>query len=198
MTVAKLLVFPVIILFFIILTPLQALAAGDSPLPFLPQKDGTEGKSKDVGIFAEEITNYLNGQAPEISFTVTAVFAIMFLIGVIKMGYALVTKTGAVLKGSTGILIGIPILVMSIRLFFILFFTTSGPGVTLLVSVFMLLLTKAGFFAAIGMVLVGLVMRLFHKFLNHPEYARWSKRLNIGAVCLSILTAVMPMVIQGI
>lgn len=144
------------------------------------------------------LTSDVNGLAPMVSTIISAIFVIMFLVGVIKLGYSLVTKTGMVLKGSTGMLIGIPIFIVVIRLFFILAFTINSSGVTLLVTDVMNALIKIGFLAAVGMVLVGLVMTLFNKFLNHPAYARWSKVLYIGAITVTILTGVMPAVIQSI
>ncbi|MFC0273594.1 hypothetical protein ACFFIX_19570 [Metabacillus herbersteinensis] len=167
-----------------------------SALPFI--KEGPSSNKKEFGSYMEGVTQDVNNLAPNVSTGISILFAIMFLIGVIKMSYSLVTKTGMILKGSTGVLIGVPIFVICLRLLSIIAFTTTGPGVTLLASDLMLLLIEIGFFAAIGMVLIGLLMKLFHKFLDHPEYARWSKRLFIGAGSLSLLTAIMPVVLRSI
>lgn len=177
--------------------PIDAMAASDT-LPIFKSEDGQTKETTTMNQTVSNITNDLNSKAPMISLTISTLFSIMFLIGVIRMAYALVTKTGMVLKGSTGILIGVPIFVLTIRLFFIISFTTTESEIPHLVTDVMNLLIKAGFYSAIGMLLVALLMKLFHKFLNHPEYGRWSKRLFIGASSLVILTAIMPVVLTAI
>lgn len=194
-------IFAITLCLFVLVSVTSGEVSANSYLPFLDQYQGgsiDKIEKKRIGTFANNIGKSLSSNANDISFIFNAIFAIMFLIGVIKMSYALITKTGMVLKGSTGILIGIPIVVVLIRLFFILSFTTNGPNATLFISNLLLFFIKSSFFAAVGMVLVGLLMKLFHKFLNHPEYARWSKTLIMGAGILSLVTAIMPTVLQGI
>ncbi|WP_163537342.1 hypothetical protein [Gracilibacillus sp. YIM 98692] len=155
-------------------------------------------EQKDMGSFFMEMGASLDEYAPLVGFLFTAILALMFVYGVVKLGYALTTKTGMQLKGSTGMLITIPIIVVSVRLFFIFSFTTKKPDVTLIVSDVIAFVQGTGFYTALGMVLIALIMRLFYKLLNHPEYGRWSKRLFQGAVLLTILSAIMPTVIQSI
>ncbi|PGT83269.1 hypothetical protein [Bacillus sp. AFS040349] len=190
------LIIPILFLFVSSVTSTTYAATED--LPFLKNQNGVTQNTQNFDAFIDNATEEVNSTAPMVNTIVTTLLSIMFLVGVIKMGYALVTKTGMVLKGSTGVLIGIPIFVLTLRLFFILSFTTNKQGVTLLVIDGMNLLVRVGLFVSIGMVLIGLLMRLFHKFLNHPEYARWSKRLYIGAAWLCLLTSVMPIVIRSI
>ena len=177
--------------------PMNVLAASDN-LPIFQNDSGEKKEGTTMNQTVANLTDDLNSKAPTISLTISTLFSIMFLIGVIRMAYALVTKTGMVLKGSTGILIGVPIFVLTIRLFFVISFTTTESEIPQLVTDVMNLLIKSGFYAAIGMLFIGLLMKLFHKFLNHPEYGRWSKRLFIGSSSLIALTAIMPIVLRSI
>lgn len=186
--------FSLLVVSFLI-QPFAFAATTQSPWGSQSKGSGQEGG---VDSLIGGVTSDINGFAPTVSTIISAIFVIMFLVGVIKLGYSLVTKTGMILKGSTGMLIGIPIFIVTIRLFFILAFTINSSGVTLLVTDIMNALIKIGFLASVGMVLVGLVMTLFNKFLSHPAYARWSKVLYIGAITVTILTGVMPAVIQSI
>lgn len=187
-----------IILLFSILLTLFSIQSTAFAVATQSPWDKRSGNDDGIDSLVGGITSDVNGLAPTVSIIISTIFVIMFLIGVIKLGYSLVTKTGMVLKGSTGILIGIPIFIVTIRLFFILAFTTSSLGVALLVTDVMTALVKIGFLASVVMVLIGLVMTLFNKFLNHPAYVRWSKVLYIGAVTVSILTGIMPAVIRSI
>lgn len=156
----------------------------------LPMIDHDKGKS-----FSESVTGIgdsINSLAPHVSFIMSAIFTIMFLFGVVRMGYSIVTKTGQIMKGSTGLLIWVPITYFIIKIFLILMFTTNGNNVTLLASDIISLIKKSSYFTSVGMVLIGLVLFLFYRFLNHPEYGRWSKRLWLSAILLSFLATIMP------
>lgn len=143
----------------------------------------------------ESWTASINGLAPTVSFMFSAIFTIMFLAGIVRMGYSIVTKTGQVMKGSTGLLIWVPITFFFIRVLILIIFTTDSNNVTLLASDIINLIRTAGYFTSIGMVLVGLILFLFYKLIEHPEYGRWSKRLWMTAALLTLLTTVMPFVL---
>lgn len=140
-------------------------------------------------------TDRVNGLAPSVSFIFSALFTIMFLAGVVRMGYSIVTKTGQIMKGSTGLLIWVPITFFFIRVLILIIFTTDSNGVTLLASDIINLIRTTGYFTAIGMVLIGLVLFLFFKLIEHPEYGRWSKRLWVTSALLTLLITVMPFVL---
>jgi len=140
-------------------------------------------------------TDRINGLAPSVSFIFSAVFTIMFLAGVVRMGYSIITKTGQIMKGSTGLLIWVPITFFFIRVFILILFTTDSNGVTLLASDIIDLIRITGYFTAIGMVLIGLVLFLFFKLIEHPEYGRWSKRLWVTSALLTLLITVTPYVL---
>ncbi|QCJ45405.1 hypothetical protein FAY30_25985 (plasmid) [Bacillus sp. S3] len=140
-------------------------------------------------------TESINGLAPTVSFMFSALFTVMFLTGVVRMGYSIVTKTGQIMKGSTGILIWVPLSFFFIRIFILILFTTDSKNVTLLASDIINLIRTTGYFTSVGMTLIGLVLFLFFKLIEHPEYGRWSKRLWGTAALLTLLATVMPYVL---
>ncbi|MFT9493860.1 MULTISPECIES: hypothetical protein [Bacillota] len=170
---------------FIFYLPFNAEAS-----PFLERGSG--------GSFNDQISTWtdgINGLAPTISFMFSALFTIMFLTGVVRMGYSIVTKTGQVMKFSTGILIWVPITFFFIRILIILMFTTNEKNVTLLASDIINLIKATGYYSSVGMVLIGLVLFMFYRLIEHPEYGRWSKRLWVSAALLTVLTTIMPFVL---
>ncbi|RHW36076.1 hypothetical protein D1B31_18535 [Neobacillus notoginsengisoli] len=140
-------------------------------------------------------TDGINDMAPTVSFLFSAIFTVMFLAGVVRMGYSIVTKTGQIMKGSTGILIWVPVTFFFIRILILIMFTTDSNNVTLLASDIISLVRTTGYFTSIGMVLIGLVLFFFYKLIEHPEYGRWSKRLCVTAALLTLLATVMPFVL---
>ncbi|WP_374717787.1 hypothetical protein [Neobacillus sp.] len=138
-------------------------------------------------------TNGINSLAPSVSFLFNAVFTIMFLFGIVRMGYSYVTKTGQVMKMSTGLLIWVPITFFFIRIFIIVLFTTNSKNVTLLASEIVTLIQTTGYYTSLGMVLIGLVLFMFYRFIEHPEYQRWSKRLWVGAAVSTLLATIAPL-----
>lgn len=172
-----------ILLLAAVIFPIQALA---SPINF------NQGST-----FSEDVVNWttnINSYAPTVSFLFSAIFVLMFLFGVVRLGYSIITKTGQVMKGSTGLLIWVPIAFFLIRLFLILLFTINSTNVTLIASDMIRLIRTTGYFTVLGMVLIGFAMFLFFKFLKHPEFGRWSKRLWVVAALLFVLTSIMPIV----
>ncbi|KZE67953.1 hypothetical protein AWM68_17425 [Fictibacillus phosphorivorans] len=140
-------------------------------------------------------TEQINGLAPTVSYMISALFTIMFLVGVVRMGYSIITKTGQVMKFSTGLLIWVPISFFFIRIMVIILFTTDTNNVTLLANDLISLIKTTGYFTSIGMVLIGLVFFYFFKLIDQPEFGRWSKRLWVSAVLLTFITSIMPYVL---
>lgn len=140
-------------------------------------------------------TKTVNDTAPTVSFLFSAIFTIMFLAGVVRMGYSIVTKTGQIMKGSTGILIWVPVTFFMIRVFVLLLFTTESKSVTLLASDIINLIRTTGYFTSLGMILIGLILFFFYKLIEHPEYGRWGKRLWLYSAFLTLLTTIMPFVL---
>lgn len=140
----------------------------------------------------------LNNTAPKISFLFSAIFTIMFLFGVVRLGYSTVTKTGQVMKGSTGLLIWVPITFFFIRILILLLFTTNSENVTLLASDFIQLISAASHSTVDWMISIGLVFYLFYHLIKHPEFGRWSKRMWVFAGGLTLLTFISPIVLGAV
>ena len=141
------------------------------------------------------ITDGINGLAPDVALIFNAIFTIMFLVGIVRMGYSMVTKTGQVMKSSMGLLIWVPLSYFIIKLFILFLFTIKGKNVTLLASDGIRLIQSTSYYTSIGMVLIGLILFLFYRFIDQPEYGRRGKRLWLIAFILSGLTVIMPYVL---
>jgi hypothetical protein len=147
--------------------------------------------NEQIGTWTEQV----NGMAPTVSFMISALFTIMFLTGVVRMGYSIITKTGQVMRFSTGILIWVPVTFFIIRLMIIIMFTTNVNDVTLLASDVISLIKSTGYYTSLGMTLIGLVFFFFYKLIEHPEFGRWSKRLWVSAALLTLMITIMPFVL---
>jgi hypothetical protein len=172
-----------------LLLPLSAKA--DSP--FITSVKGTN--------FDDQVTSWtqnINELAPTISFLFSALFTIMFLMGVVRLGYSIVTKTGQVMKFSSGLLIWVPISFFFIRILIIILFTTGSKNVTLLASDIINLVKVTSYYTSIGMILIGLILFMFYRFIDHPEYGRWSKRLWVSAGALTVIATIMPVVLGAV
>ena len=178
-----------IAIYFILLLPFSASAS-----PFEVNGGTSPTLNEQLGTWSDGITNL----APTVSDLFSALFTIMFLFGAVRLGYSIVTKTGQVMKGSSGLLIWIPITYFSIRVFMLLLFTTGGKGVTLLASDFIRLTTAAGYSTIDWMLTVGLVFFLFFNLIKHPEFGRWSKRMWGFAGVLTLLIIVTPIVLGAV
>lgn len=148
------------------------------------------------GNLVENLTNSVNGLAPIFSTIIPTLFTIMFLIGVIKMGYSIMTKTGHVMKGSTSVMVWVPVVYFMIRVASIFLFTTSKADVTLFVTI-MHVLQTIGILISVGIVIISLIFYLMHILLKHPEYGKWSKRLLMSSVLLVLLVNIIP-IIMGV
>jgi len=125
------------------------------------------------------------------------ILTILFVAAIISMAFSIVTKTGHWMKWATGTMIFSFIALLILRIGPILFLTTNAVGITLIVSDAVHFLKAIAFWAAIGMVLVGLYIRILHKVVsNHPEYFRWSKGLFVGSMILGFLSGVIPLLFK--
>ena len=122
---------------------------------------------------------------------------ILFLAAVITMAFGRMTKTGHWLKWASGTMIFSFIALMVLRIGPLLVLTVNAIGFTLIVTDLVHLLEKVSLWVAVGMIFVGLVIRLFHKVVsNHPEYFRWSRNLFTGSAVLACLSFVIPIVFK--
>lgn len=179
-------------LLLILLVLFLPLSVSASPIQSRGNNDST--LNEQLNIWTEGI-NYL---APTVSNLFSALFTIMFLFGAVRLGYSIVTKTGQVMKDSTGLLIWVPITFFSIRALMLLLFTTDKKGVTLLASDFIRLITKTSFSTIHWMISIGIIFYIFFHLINHPEFGRWSKRMWGMAGVLILLTILAPIVLGAL
>ncbi|GEN30679.1 hypothetical protein HNQ35_001554 [Cerasibacillus quisquiliarum] len=56
-------------------------------------------------------------------------------------------------------------------------------------------LSSAILFVALGMILIGLLFRIFNKLISHPAYSRWSNRLFLFSGISIVLSIVVKPVL---
>ncbi|MEK3992704.1 hypothetical protein [Robertmurraya sp. FSL R5-0851] len=176
----------------VIILLLLPLSVKASPLQI--GKNNGPTLNEQLGVWNDGVNNL----APTISNLFSAIFTLMFLFGAVRLGYSIVTKTGQVMKGSTGLLIWVPITFFSIRVLMLLLFTTNGKGVTLLASDFIRLITATSYSTVDWMISIGLIFYLFFHLIKHPEFGRWSKRMWGIAAVLTLLTILAPIVLGAV
>lgn len=130
---------------------------------------------------------------------IPAIFTILFIAYLIRLGYALVTKVGSSLKGAVWGLISIPIIFIFFRIVGI--FVLGENDIIQVDGYFnsiISFLSTSILFVAIGMVFIGLLFRLSFILINHPAYSRWSNRLFLFSVVSIILSIVIKPVLYSI
>lgn len=141
--------------------------------------------------------NQINSWAPKISILINRVFAVMFLLGVLTMGYSKVTKTGHVMKKSANTMVWAPAAYFIIKLVVILVFSIDKNTAQLFMDT-IYLLQYSGFYVAVGISLVGLLLHLFYKLIRHPEFMRWSKRLWSAAAVIVLAVILVPKLLGAV
>lgn len=130
---------------------------------------------------------------------IPAVFTVLFIYFLIRLGYALITKVGSTLKSATWGLISIPLIFIFLRIVGIFVLGESNLiNVDGYLNNLVSFLSTAVFFVAIGMVLIGLLFRFAYILINHPAYNRWSNRLFLFSVMSVILSIVVQPVLYNI
>lgn len=174
--------------------------ANENGIPTFVEKKEFNGNPVEEKEFEPTIGNWtedVNGIMPHIYDTGMKFITIMFIIAVVGLALSLVFKNGQWTKWSSGVMTTTLLIILVFRGGPIIMLTTDAIGITLFASDVLNFATSVGLYVAIGMTLVSLLMRLFYKLINHPDYFRWSKRLMIGSVIIAILSLVMPVVFLG-
>lgn len=143
------------------------------------------------------MANEINSWAPTVSTIINRIFAIMFLFGVLTMGYSKVTKTGHVMKRSASTMIWAPAAYFIIKLVVILVFSIDKNTIQLF-SDTIYVLQYSGFYVSIGLILVGLLFHLFYKLIQHPEFMRWSKRLWSASAVIVLAVILVPALLGAV
>lgn len=189
-------------LFVLILTLLYPTlgSANENGIPSFVEKKEHSGNPIEEKEFNPTIgswTEDLTGIMPYVYDTGMKFITIMFIIAVVGLALSLIFKNGQWTKWSSGVMTTTLLIILIFRGGPIIMLTTDAIGITLFASDVLNFATSVGIYVAVGMALVSLLMRLFYKFINHPDYFRWSKRLMIGSVIIAVLSLVMPVVFLG-
>ena len=156
-----------------------------------PKQDYKEHLKNAGNHFIEDISPLLNN-------AINILFTILFLWGIWKMVYAMITKQGRVMKASTAVLISTPLVLIFIRVMFIIVLSSNVSNTTSLGEDIITLLTSIGYITSIGLLTLTLFNRFVFKLINHPEFQRRSKTFLGISVILIVLTAIIPGVLGGI
>ncbi|WP_251609855.1 hypothetical protein [Priestia koreensis] len=189
----KKMILRVLITIFISLFVSQGVSYASSDIPdFVPKQGDMKIEAKSIGSGTSFMSDTLNGLLPKVMDVGIKVITIMFVAAVIVMAFALLMKNGQWTKIGTGVMISSFVAIIMLRVVPIFMLTSDRMNITLFVNDALDLLKHISFVAAIGMVIIGFFIRFLHQLLNHPDYFRWSKRLYIGALILTILSTFIP------
>lgn len=166
--------------------------------PFQVDTDRDPFAKKDYDLATNSWIDFLDGGLPVVFDVGMTIITIFFVISVCAMAISIVFKNGQWTKWSTGVMTFTLIIVLFFRGGITLLFSVDGLGFAYIVNDALSFVKKLGIYAAIIMLLVGLLMRYNYVLINHPDYHRWSKRLMVGSVLIAVLATVMPAVILGV
>lgn len=125
-------------------------------------------------------------------------FMICFAISVVILAVAMITKHAQWLQTSVRGIIGTIVAILLLRLVPLLFLTNDIEGIASLMRDSVDFLTTIGIHSAIGMLLIGLFLKMLYRIFEHPKYFKWSKSLKIGSALILILSIVSPLIIGNI
>lgn len=126
------------------------------------------------------------------------ILALLFVMGVIGFAAGLTVKNGQWSKWSTSIMLGTFIAIIALRIAPIIVLTIDKIGITLVINHIVTLLSSVGYYLAILMFLIGLVLRSLNKIFEHPKYFRWGRSLLSGSVIIVVLSYISPIVIASL
>lgn len=95
-------------------------------------------------------------------------------------------------------MLGTFIAIIALRIAPIIVLTIDKIGITLVINHIVTLLSSVGYYLAILMFLIGLVLRSLNKIFEHPKYFRWGRSLLSGSVIIVVLSYISPIVIASL
>ncbi|MET3195271.1 hypothetical protein [Bacillus sp. OAE603] len=158
---------------------------------------GGELNSNDIKIeerdFTQDISVFeklLNNLAPQGIDSLMLYLSILFVLSLLVMCFAIITKNGQWTKTSTNWLKGSFITLLTIKIVPLLVFTMTVNGIKPFLNDTVGFIQMVGYYTAIGMILAGMFIHLLYMLIDHPEYQRWSKRLVMFAILLTFFSEV--------
>lgn len=158
--------------------------------PFLGKDVETELKERDFSGNFSGLENLFNKLAPQGIDSLMLYLSIIFVVSLLVMCFAIITKNGQWTKTSTNLLKGCFITLITFKIVPLIVFTITLQGVKPFLLDSIGFIQSVGYFTAIGMILIGMFIHLLHMLIDHPEYLRWSKRLVLFAIFLTFISEV--------
>ncbi|WP_214483813.1 hypothetical protein [Bacillus sp. SM2101] len=145
--------------------------------------------------FSTEIEKLIN-TIPEMLEIAFDIFTILFIFATLALALSMVFKNPQWTKWSMGTMIFTLVTVVLLRVAPIFMLTKDVMQFKLIVNYIIVLLRSVGIHVAIGMILIGLVIRFFYNMHENPSHHRWARNLFIGGGAVTILSLVMPAVFE--
>ncbi|MCK6259569.1 hypothetical protein LCY76_23655 [Fictibacillus sp. KIGAM418] len=183
-----------LIFLLLILGPQPVLADSFNVNKFNTQLEQKDDTTKVLGNMQQDA-----GQlTPKIYNVGIKLITVVFVLSILSYAVAIPFKHPVWLKWSSTSMISSLIAIIGFRLVPIFVLTRDLNNFTTLTNDFIGLLTSVGIYLAIAMVIIGLVIRLFYKMFGQPEYFRWSKRLYVGSIIVTLLSLIAPAVLGSV
>ena len=192
-----------LILMILLLMPLQAAQASvkvdfnksngnDLSSSFQEGLNNRAKKTEKDDSFGSSIIQKIEGMyAPAFKGGVN-IFSISFVLGVIVMVMALITKNGQWMKWATGSMIFSFISMMSLRLSVYFLFSSDVFSFMNIFTDFLDLFKATALIFTPFMLIAGIRLRKIHESTKQPEYYRWSNRVITGSCLLCMLAVLAP------
>lgn len=191
----------ILVLTIVLLIPLQAASAevdfnalkGDDVSSSFQQ--GIDNKTKPADTdnsVASSLIHKLEGMYAPIFKVGVNFFSISFVLGVIVMIMALITKNGQWMKWATGSMIFsfVTMLMMRVSVYFL--FSTDVFHFMDIFTDFLDTFKATALIFTPFMLIAGLRLRKIHESTKQPEYYRWSNRVITGSGLLCVLAVLAP------
>ncbi|MFK4011511.1 hypothetical protein [Bacillus cereus] len=120
------------------------------------------------------------------------IFSISFILGVIVMVLALITKNGQWMKWATGSMIFSFVSMMAMRLSVYFLFSSDVFSFMNIFTDFLDLFKSTALIFTPFMLIAGIRLRRIHESTKQPEYYRWSNRVITGSCLLCMLAVLAP------
>ncbi|KAA0794856.1 hypothetical protein [Bacillus sp. BPN334] len=198
-----------LVLMILLLIPLQAAQASVKP-GFNEGKGSELSSSFQKGLnnraktsekddsFGSSIIQKIEGMYAPTFKTGVNIFSILFVLGVIVMVMALITKNGQWMKWATGSMIFSFVSMMSLRLGVYFLFSSDVVSFMNIFTDFLDLFKATALIFTPFMLIAGIRLRRIHESTKQPEYYRWSNRVITGSCFLCMLAVLAPWLFANI
>ncbi|WP_368502687.1 hypothetical protein AB3N04_00905 (plasmid) [Alkalihalophilus sp. As8PL] len=148
--------------------------------------------SSNDGTFISSAANDILMLFPTVVKTGFDIISLLFVLAVMALPYAIMTKNAQWLKFSTGTMIMSGLVIVLLRFGFLFVSTNTGQEWVAMIRDILTLVSSIAFYSAIGMLLIAFYVRVFHKAFQHQDYLRWSRRLYFSAAIVFVLSLILP------